>query len=106
MATRATLKDGYGVDPLTLQITRSNLHFLLDASLSALIDLVEKCKNPGHNFVRGPDGDSSIILRERCLIDNTGTVVSEEVRRIVMNSIEGSGQSLKLVSPIKGNQLS
>ena len=87
------------------QITRMNIQVLKESQPAAFKDLVEKCKNPRHTFARNSEGDSSIILRERCLINNKDEIISEEVRRIILNSLEEIGTALKAANPVQPNQL-
>src|ERR1051326_7149691 len=96
-----TLKDGYQIPEASFKTIKMNIENLKDTDLDALIDLVEKCKNPHHSFSRTHQSDSSIILIERSLINKRNEVVHEDVRRIVLNSIERSGQSIRFVNPLK-----
>ncbi len=89
----------------TEQITRMNILVLKESHPTAFHDLVEKCKNPNHTFTRNSESDSSIILRERCLINNKDQIISEEVRRIILNFLEATGAALKSVNPVNPNQL-
>jgi len=103
--TTVTLKDGYEVLKASFEITRMTIQNLQDTHLEAFIDLVEKCRNPNFIFSRTEQGDSSIPLMERFLITKKNEIINEDVRRIVLNSIEGSGRTIQLVNPIKATQM-
>ena len=87
------------------QITRMNIRVLKESYPAAFNDLVEKCKNPNHKFTRNSEGDSSIILRERCLINNQGEIINEEMRQFILNSLEAAGTALKSANAVQPNQL-
>jgi hypothetical protein len=105
MAVSLRLKDGYQVSEGSLTAVKMNLDQLKERHLAALIDLVKKCQDPSHEFLPTPFGDSSEILRDYALLNNDDEIIHEDVRRIVLNSIEGSGQKLKLVSPLDKNRV-
>jgi hypothetical protein len=73
---------------------------IIESNKVALYDLLNKCKSPIFPFVRNPASKSKEILQKLDLIDeNEG--IHDMVKRVVLNSIEGIGFSLRLVNPIK-----
>lgn len=96
----ATLRDGYEVPQVTVVVTTRNLRAAAQENFVALFDLAEKCKDARYKFVSNAFGDSKAILKKWALIDESEKV-NDDVRKIVLNSIEGEGLSLKLVSPLQ-----
>lgn len=94
-----TLRDGSQVPEATLITTTVKLNEAFEESFVALVDLAKKCKNASHKFIRNPFGDSKAILKKLILIDESEEVY-DDVRKIVLNSIEGEGLSLRLVNPL------
>ena len=103
-----TLKDGSKVLNSDLISARMKIAVLSHKNYVALFNLVEKCRNVQHQFLKNPLDvskpwdDSKATLRAWNLIDGQGNV-HESIRKIVLNSIEGSGLSMKFVNPIKNN---
>jgi hypothetical protein len=102
--TMVTLRDGSQVSEAILITTTMNIEAAAAAAAAehchVLSDLVEKCKDVGHRFVTDTSVDSKSILQQFNLI-NSNEQVDEDVRKIVLNLIEGSGLFLRLVNPIK-----
>jgi hypothetical protein len=96
----ATLRDGSQVPQVTLVTTTMNLRAASEENFVALFDLAEKCKDASYRFVANSFGDSKSILKKWALIDGSEKV-HDDVRKIVLNSIEGEGLSLKLVNPLQ-----
>ena len=103
--TLVTLKDGSQVFQGTFTAVTLSLKDAHKENPVALFDLVEKCKDAGHQLGSPPFGDSKSILTKRGLIDKNGEV-HDAVKKIVLNSVEGSGIFLKLVNPLKPEQVS
>lgn len=102
--TMATLRDGSQVPQVVVVTTSTNLRAATEENYVALFDLVEKCKDASYQFVVNPFGASKAILKKWALIDGSEKV-HEDVRKIVLNSIEGEGLSLKLVNPLKSKNV-
>jgi hypothetical protein len=98
--TMATLRDGSKVAGSALHTVTRNIESVRQKNFLAFFDLVEKCKNPSYRFVVNPFADSKAILRKYGLIDENDRV-HDDVRNIVINSIQGDGLSIELISPIK-----
>jgi len=99
-----TLKDGSQVAEAVYASTTMNLRDVAEESSIALNDLVKKCKDANYKFTKNPFGDSKAILTGHALIGEDQEVHAD-VRKVVLNSIEGSGLNLKLVSPLKPEQV-
>lgn len=95
----ATLIDGSQVPEKTLRETTQRLQTLNKENFLALIDLVEKCQNPSYQLASNPFRSSKTILERLELIDQTEGV-PDTVRKVVVNSVQGGGLSLKLVNPL------
>ena len=93
-----TLKDGSQVPAAVLRSTMDNLQCVANEGF-ALLDLVEKCKDPNYKLGDNPGG-SKTILSEYALLQDDGRV-HDIVKVIVLNATEGRGASLKLVDPRK-----
>jgi hypothetical protein len=97
--TIVTLKDG-------TQIPRDALYAIsrklstLESNKIALYDLVNKCKSPLFQVVRNPASKSKEILQGLDLIDEN-EAIHDIVKKVVLNSIEGNGFTLRLANPIK-----
>ena len=100
MSGLVTLKDGYKIQEAALITITNNLEDALKENQVAFYDLVEKCKDPSYRFVVNPFADSKAILRKYALLDEHDTV-HDHIRNVVLNSIEGDGLSIELISPIK-----
>ena len=96
--TMVTLKDGSQVPQVCLDTVSTHIQGLAKDKVFAFYDLVQKCKNAEHKILKTPFGDSTAILQAHELIDSTGRV-HEDIRKIVLNSVEGSGLTLKFVDP-------
>lgn len=101
MTTLVTLKDGSQVpDELFSKIT-PNIRAIHQENYFAFYELVEKCTDAGHKFVKDGGKDSKAILMKHDLIDQNENV-NENVKKIVLNSLKTFHlYSLKLVNPIK-----
>lgn len=97
-----TLRDGSQVQQTTLDSVIKNLEEIAESNaVITLDDLVGKCKSAEYKFlVKLPHCDSETILKRRNLIDQKNGV-DESVKKIVLNSIVGSGYSIKIVDPTK-----
>ena len=71
---------------------------LFDEEPMAAYELVELCKDPSHVLF----GNAGAELKDRRLLEGDGSVHGS-IRNIVLNSVEGEGLDLKLVSPIGGS---
>ena len=100
-----TLRNGSQVPQVTLISVYMNIEAAAQENFMALFDLVEKCKDAGYKFVTNPFGDSKAILKAHALIDENENV-HDDIKTIVLNSVEGSGMSLKLVNPLQSKQIS
>lgn len=96
-----TLKDGYQVSSVALNTTLLSMQKVKQESDFIFSDLVNKCKNSAFRFIKHPGGDSKASLTKLGLMDEDGTI-HDDIKKIVLNSIEGWNLSLKIVSPIKG----
>lgn len=94
-----TLKDGTQVPRDALNAISRKLN-ALDSEKIALYDLVNKCKTPLFAFVKNPAAKSKEILQRLELVDEN-EAIHDIVKKVVLNSIEGSGFSLRLVDPTK-----
>ncbi|MGD0664810.1 MAG: hypothetical protein ABSA17_03650 [Rhabdochlamydiaceae bacterium] len=99
-----TLRDGSKVPQAMLTLTTVRMKALMQKSPVALFDLVEKCRNVHFEFIKNPFCDSKALLTEHALVDQSGAV-NEDVQKIVLNSIEGSYLTLKLVDPLQPNRI-
>lgn len=99
-----TLKDGSQVTQVAYGTVSMSLQRVVEESDVALYDLVEKCKDASYNLPVSPFGDSKALLTKLDLIDQRGKV-HDDVQKIVLNSIEGSGYDLKLVSPLQSKEV-
>ncbi len=100
MATTVTsvvLKDGSIVSETDLVSVSMALKELYEGEYLALFDLVKKCRNAGFQIPTSQFGDSKKVLLKHKLVNEDGQV-HDDVRKIVLNSIQGSGLELKLVS--------
>jgi hypothetical protein len=97
-----TLNDGSKVHQGTCTAVTLNLKVIKEENSNALAALVEKCKDVKYRFPDSPEGDKCrTILQEYDFIVNDADAVDPEIRKIVLNSVEGSGASLRLINPIK-----
>lgn len=64
--------------------------------MCAVIDLVERCRNPQYPIEQG----SEAKLRRLALIDSNGKI-HEIVRNVALSAAEGKGSTMTLVSPLK-----
>ncbi len=103
--TLLTLKDGSQVYQGTVNAVTNSLKVAAKENPVALFDLVKKCKDAGHQFISSPFGDSKSILTKYGLIDKNGEV-HDAVKKVVLNSVEGSGIFLKLVNPLQAERVS
>jgi hypothetical protein len=94
-----SLKDGSRVAYNLVVIITMNLEAIIKEDFTALFDLVEKCKDSNYEFIANPLGDSKATLKKWGMIGRDDQV-SEDLRKIVLNSVEGSGLSLRLVNPL------
>ncbi len=103
-----TLKDGSEV-PYGLVVTTSEgISALLETKNHiALIDLILKCKDDQYKFLPNVFLDSRPILKKYELINNDEQV-PEAIRKIVLNSFEGSKISmlcLNFASPLHAKEI-
>jgi len=103
--TLVTLKDDSQALQGTVTTVTMNLKDAHKENPLALFDLVKKCKDARHQFSPPPFGNSKPILTKCGLIDKNGEV-PEATKKIILNSVEGSGVFLKLVNPLKPEQVS
>jgi hypothetical protein len=99
-----TLRDGSKVPQAMLTLTTVRMKALMQKNPIALFDLVEKCRNANFEFIKNPFCDSKALLTEHALVDQSGAV-NEDVQKIVLNSIEGSYLTLKLVDPLQSKRI-
>lgn len=120
-----TLKDGSQASLGTVNVIYTKLKTLREQFFLSLFDLVQLCKNASEEyaidcrtgeFVKGhyqgiPKSEipmapnSEQTLRGFHVIDQNGKI-DKVVQRIVLNSVEGDGFSLKVVSPLKTERVS
>lgn len=100
----ATLKDGSQVAQLALFTTTLNLKAVMQENVIVLSELVEKCKDANYQFVATFGVGSKAILTKHALM-NEREEVHDDIQKIVLNSIEGSGLNLRLVSPLQSRQV-
>jgi hypothetical protein len=82
------------VSQVGLRTTFANLLQVKSEAYYAFYDLVMKCKNDAHRFVKAPYGDSQAVLEEFGLIEDG--VVHEDVKTVVLRSITGNGLEMSL----------
>lgn len=100
-----TLRDGNQVsEEIFKQVSESITDVLVDNCI-ALSELVEKCNDAGYEFIKNPLGDSAAILKKFGLMDDRERV-NPDIKKIVLNSIEGSWKSLKFVDPLQSKEVS
>lgn len=93
-----TLKDGSQISQQTVASITINIQDANKENPTALYDLVEKCKNENYKLTR--ICNSEFTLTNHALID-LDKKIHPDVKRVVLNSVEGSGRSLRIVSPLK-----
>ncbi len=95
----STLRDGSQVLKVTVDAVMSNLMGAREDNMIAVVDLVERCRDDSFSFFANPFCDSRLILRKYELINERGEV-HDEVKKVVLNAVQGEDLSLKLVSPL------
>lgn len=66
------------------------------SGMCAVIDLVDRCKNPQHRI----DQESERTLKSLALLEHDGRI-HETVRNIALSAAKGDGPDMVLISPIK-----
>lgn len=103
MAGAIPLKDGSQVHMAVYLTVNMSLKAVLEKNSTALSDLVKKCKDAKYKLNDNPLCDSKKILTDYSLID--GEEIHEDIRKIVLNSVDVSGAEPKLVSPFASKQI-
>lgn len=106
MSDKITLKDGYQLPKSTFENLWSKIKEVKKESDYAFFDLVEKCKNVQHKFIKGIlIDDPKQILQQYGLLEED-ELVPLIVQKIVLNAIQGTGLWTELVSPLQKKQVS
>lgn len=103
--TSIVLKDGSLVSEADLDSVSMTLKKLYQSEYLALFDLVKKCSNIEFQIPSSQYADSKKVLIKENLINKDGQV-HDEVRRIVLNSVQGSGLELRLINPLSNKGVS
>ncbi len=92
-----TLRDGSQVPEPAFTVTMLALEQIQGKSIFAVRDLVRICKDPDYEIVTT---FSKKILTKIGLIDKEGNIHPRCIP-IILNAVEGDGQSLTFVDPVK-----
>ena len=101
--TNVSLKDGSTISREAYDMVYGTLKLARNKSPAAFTvafyDLVKRCKNPEFKFATNPIVASEAFLRSYKLLDSNGSI-SENVKKITLNSFEKTQLGYKLVDPI------
>jgi len=103
MVVVVTLRDGSTVAENVLALTRMRLEDLSKNNYIVFFDLVQKCKDSRYQLGITPLGDSREILINLRFIDEQEEV-HDDIRKIVLNSVEQSKLSITLVNPLSSKE--
>ncbi|MDQ5852937.1 MAG: hypothetical protein M3380_12900 [Chloroflexota bacterium] len=94
--TLVTLKNGTQVARGVVSPVMRILNDLIQRDRSAFIELVALARDPQHELV----GDTAKVVRDTALVDPSGRI-HDSYRNIVLSAIEGEGQEMVLISPLR-----
>jgi hypothetical protein len=100
-----TLKDGSQVAEAVYASITMILRTVKEENPVAFSDLFRKCKYADTTFTTNRNYEDSKTILTRYALIGEDQEVHADVRKVVLNSIEGSGLNLKLVSPLKPEQV-
>jgi hypothetical protein len=93
MVLIVTLKDGYQVVARTVDEVINTFKDIQNSHPNTFLTLVRNMQNENAKLQVGPSSNSSVFVVQ--------DKAREDIRRIVLNSLEVSGNSFKWVSPFK-----
>ena len=98
----AELRDGTHVPLDTFNsVCQAAESLVVNKELYTLHCLVKKCQDANFKFAQYGSGDPETTLKQYNLINENGDV-HEDIRKIVLNSIEENEKSLIIFVPIQG----
>lgn len=100
MTGKITLMNGAQVPRAFLYKTSQNLASIANQN-DVLFELLEKCKDPEYQL----SSNSREILKKIALIDDEDRI-DDDVKAIVLHSLEGSRQSMKYTNPLRPRRIS
>ncbi|MCL1840121.1 hypothetical protein FWF89_04005 [Candidatus Saccharibacteria bacterium] len=90
------LKTGKIVPKVTAEAVTASLKALSDEASIAFFELVELCRNANYEIWNDADADT---LKALSLLQPNGRI-HEDIRAVVLASVNGKGLNMKLVSPV------
>ena len=99
MTNLIKLKDGTYIPEAIAKVLSISLKGLMQNNPIAFYEFVTKCRNSDHEMF----GNTPEVLQSLSLIEQDGQI-RNEVKKFVLNSVEGENLEMRLVNPVKQEQ--